>query len=84
MSLQQTIRTLLDQHGQLPVPVAALADDADLYQAGLSSFASVQLMLALEDHFDVEFPESMLNRRTFASIGAITRAVGTLSAEAVA
>ncbi|MFC7395780.1 acyl carrier protein [Chelatococcus sp. GCM10030263] len=84
MSLQQTIRTLLDQHGQLPVPVATLPDEADLYQAGLSSFASVQLMLALEDHFDVEFPESMLNRRTFASIGAITRAVGTLSAEAVA
>jgi acyl carrier protein len=84
MSLQQTIRTLLDQHGQLPVPVATLPDEADLYQAGLSSFASVQLMLALEDHFDVEFPESMLNRRTFASIGAISRAVGTLSAEAVA
>ena len=38
---------------------------ADLYAAGLRSFASVQLMLALEEAFEVEFPESLLNRQSF-------------------
>ena len=52
-----------------------LADDADLYAAGLSSFASVQLMLGLEEAFDIEFPDSMLNRKSFASIAAIETTV---------
>ena len=60
-------------------PVDTLADNADLYEAGLSSFASVQLMLAIEDTFDIEFPENLLNRKTFASIAAIAAAVETLS-----
>ena len=44
----------------------------------MSSFASVQLMLALEEAFDIEFPESMLNRKTFATIAAIDRSVSEL------
>lgn len=67
----QTIRALITENGRLPVPVETLADDQDLYAAGLTSFAAVQLMLALEDRFDVEFPEHMLNRRSFASVDAI-------------
>ena len=56
MSSTEAIREILASHGKLPVDVASLADDADLYAAGLSSFASVQLMLAIEDRFDIEFP----------------------------
>jgi acyl carrier protein len=59
-------------------PVDQLADDADLYAAGLSSFASVQVMLGLEDAFDVEFPDNLLNRKSFQSIDAITKAVSGL------
>lgn len=76
-----SVRDLIAKHGGLPVDVAGLADDADLYAAGLSSFASVQLMLALEDTFDVEFPDRMLNRRSFASIAAISACVDELVAE---
>lgn len=78
------IRELLAKHGALPVPVETLADTADLYEAGLSSFASVQLMLALEDAFDVEFPETLLNRKSFASIAAIRDALASLTEEPVA
>ncbi len=35
----------------------------------------VGLMLGLEEQFDVEFPERLLNRRTFESIAAIRDAV---------
>ena len=72
------IRAVLDQFGKLKVPAASLGPDADLYDAGLTSFASVQLMLGLEEAFDIEFPETMLNRKTFSSIAAIDRAVGEI------
>jgi acyl carrier protein len=77
--MNDQIRTLITQHGGLSVDVATLADDADLYRAGLTSFASVQLMLGLEDAFDIEFPDSMLNRSTFGSIAGMERAVGQLA-----
>ncbi|WP_425329545.1 acyl carrier protein [Stappia indica] len=79
MSIIEDVRKIIASHGKLPGDVATLADDADLYAAGLSSFASVQLMLALEERFDIEFPETMLNRKTFSSIGAISSAVAELA-----
>lgn len=76
--MNETIRALLTKLGGLPVAVDTLADDADLYAAGLSSFASVQLMLGLEEAFDMEFPDHLLNRKSFASIAAIVATVATI------
>lgn len=76
--MNETIRTLLAKLGGLPVSVDSVADAADLYAAGLSSFASVQLMLGLEEAFDIEFPDHMLNRKSFASIAAIEATVNTI------
>ena len=45
------------------------------YQAGLTSHASVNVMLALEDEFDIEFPDAMLKKATFASVEAIRTAI---------
>ncbi len=73
--MNETIRGLLAKVGGLPVNVAELEDGADLYAAGLSSFASVQLMLAIEEAFDIEFPDSLLNRKSFSSIAAIETTV---------
>ena len=72
------IRELIGNHKILPVPVDAVRDEDDLYELGMSSFASVQLMLALEEAFDIEFPERMLNRKTFATIAQIDRSVAEL------
>ncbi|MCI0504728.1 MAG: acyl carrier protein [Gammaproteobacteria bacterium] len=77
MSLE-TIREILTQHGRLPVDVKTLADDSDLYNAGLTSLATVSLMLALEDAFNIEFPENKLSRKTFESIEAISEAIEEL------
>lgn len=76
---EEMIRAVLTKHGRLPGNIADVAYAADLYAAGLKSFASVQVMLALEEAFDVEFPERMLNRNTFASIEAIDRALAELT-----
>ncbi|MEX2048856.1 MAG: acyl carrier protein [Gemmatimonadota bacterium] len=73
------IREILSSHGRLSVDVSQLRDDSDLYEAGLTSLITVNLLLAVEDHFDVEFPDELLSRRTFQSIGALTAAVEGLA-----
>ncbi|MBX3195276.1 MAG: acyl carrier protein [Microbacteriaceae bacterium] len=75
-----TIRRVLDAHGKLRVPASGLDADADLYAAGMSSHASVNVMLALEDAFEVEFPDELLTKQTFCTIAAISAAIGTLAA----
>jgi acyl carrier protein len=82
--MDDDIRQILKDHGRLPDSVDALPRDADLYQAGMTSHASVNVMLALEDHFDVEFPDHMLKRSVFASVAAISIALTELRAEAAA
>ena len=78
MSLDEQIRQVLAAHGRLAEPAEAIDADADLYRAGLTSHASVNVMLALEDAFDVEFPERLLRKSTFESIAAIRAAVTEL------
>lgn len=72
------IRAILKEHGRLSTPLDALRDDSDLYQAGMTSHASVNVMLALEGNFDIEFPDRMLTRETFDSIRSIRAAVEEL------
>jgi acyl carrier protein len=74
------IRAILREHARLAVDVDTLADEADLYAAGMTSHASVNLMLALEDKFEVEFPERMLRRRAFENVAAIRAAIEELTA----
>ena len=71
------IREILAQHGRMTI--ANVRDDDDLYVAGLTSLATVGIMLALEDRFNVEFPEKMLSRATFRSIASIADAVTELA-----
>lgn len=79
-----TIRQLVDEQGRLSVEAKTLGDNDDLYASGLTSFAAVQLMLALEETFDIEFPDRMLNRRSFASISAIAACLSELKREEAA
>jgi acyl carrier protein len=73
-----TIRTILDAQGRLSTPAQGLKDGDDLFQRGLSSHASVNVMLAIEDAFDVEFPDELLTRATFRSVESIRLALESL------
>ncbi|HLH45632.1 MAG TPA: acyl carrier protein, partial [Acidimicrobiales bacterium] len=73
--MEKVIREVLAEHGRLNVDAHALGDDDDLYRHGLTSHASVNVMLALEDNFDVEFPDQLLRKRTFGSISSIREAL---------
>ena len=78
--MNDKIRQIIQDHGRMPVDVSTLADNADLYQAGMTSHASVNVMLALEDDFDIEFPDQMLKRSVFESVTAIRSALDELGA----
>ena len=82
--MDAAIRQVLGEHGRLPIDATTIDDQADLYQAGLTSHASVSVMLALEDEFDIEFPDQMLRRSTFESIAAIRGALTELGVSAPA
>jgi holo-[acyl-carrier protein] synthase len=79
MPIEADIRAILKEHAKLNVDVTTLAEDADLHQAGMTSHASVNVMLALEGKFDVEFPDRMLRRGVFSSIGSIRAALEELT-----
>ncbi len=83
-SVQARVRSVLKSAGSLQVDVDSLADDADLYAAGLNSHATVNLMLALEDAFDIELPDRLLRRTTFASVAAIAAALAEVGVKEAA
>jgi acyl carrier protein len=80
--MNDEIRQIIKDHARLSTPVDTLDSHADLHQAGMTSHASVNLMLALEDHFDIEFPDRMLTRAVFESIASIEAALRELRSEA--
>ena len=77
--MRQGIREVLSVQGRLTVDPGQIAGDANLYELGLTSHASVNVMLALEDRFDIEFPDEALTKATFASIESIERVVADLA-----
>jgi len=78
---EQQIRKIISQHATLAVGLETLSDDSDLYAAGLSSLSTVNVMLALEDHFDIEFKDSMLGRKTFGTIRSLSETIEQLVGE---
>ena len=79
--MRDSIRDTLRQHARLSVDVDAIPDEADLYQAGMTSHATVNVMLALEQAFAIEFPDQMLRRSVFESIASMHAALEQLRQE---
>jgi acyl carrier protein len=80
--VEETVRRILGLQGKMTGDAAVIGLDEDLYRAGLTSHATVNVMLALEDEFDVEFPNHLLRKSTFESIGAILAALTEIGAAA--
>ena len=74
----EKVREILLKHGRLSTPVDQLEDTNDLYNADLTSLATVGVMLTLEEEFDIEIPDSLLGRKTFGSINSIIGVVEQL------
>lgn len=81
MNANTIIRKVLEIQGGLGPSAHGLSDYDDLYRRGLTSHATVNVMLALEDGFDIEFPDVMLRRQTFSSIFSIREALSSLGVD---
>ena len=64
----------LPPHGRDREPRA----DDDLKKLGLDSMSAVNLLFDLEEHFNVTFPEHMLNERTFQNARSLEQALHAL------
>ncbi len=72
------VRRVLKEYGHLATDATTLGESEDLYGAGMTSHSSVNVMLALENEFEIEFPDQMLNRGTFESVASIAAAIESL------
>jgi acyl carrier protein len=75
--LNEQVRSIVLEHGRLG-DAPDLQVDTDLYTLGLTSHASVAVMLALEATFDIEFPDRFLKRQVFESIQNIAGVISEL------
>ena len=78
MEIYSQIKQVLAAQAELNKDVSRLDIDDDLFAAGMSSRATVGVMLGLESAFDIEFPDAMLRRDVFESIRSIGNALQTL------
>lgn len=74
----EKVREILAKHSRLDVDIQSLDEADDLYELGLTSLTTVNIMLAIEDAFDIEFPDSKLNRKTFNSIESLVEVIEEL------
>ena len=79
MTVDETIRKILAEQARLETDPQSIDEHGDLFDAGMTSHASVNVMLALEDAFDFEFSEKMLKKSTFESINAIRAGVAEMT-----
>ncbi|KVN33757.1 acyl carrier protein [Burkholderia pyrrocinia] len=76
--MKNEIREILKHVAHLETAVDTIGDADDLYDAGLSSLDTIQLMLAIERQFDIEIPDEMLSRQLFRSIDALAETIAAL------
>ena len=74
-AVNDKIRGVVASAAKLSVPTSGIGETDSLHALGLTSLTTVSLMLALEDAFDVEFPDDMLSGQTFGSIASIASAL---------
>jgi acyl carrier protein len=73
-TLDTLVRDALTHHGHLAIDVSSLGVDDDLYLVGLTSHATINVMIAIEDATGSQFHENLMRRSTFRTIDAIKQA----------
>jgi acyl carrier protein len=72
------VKSIVAKNGELDRDINTVGLSDDLFSAGMSSRATVGVMLDIEETFDIAFPDEMISREVFESIEAISKAVETL------
>lgn len=72
------IRSIVIEQAQLPIEAQKISDTMDLDEAGITSLGRMNVILALEDRYQITFPDEMMTRKNFSSITAMSKAVDTV------
>jgi len=72
-SLPTGLRVIL--HQLLPELAADIADDADLFQAGLDSLKAVEFVLEIEERYGVQFRFADITYERFKTISSVANLV---------
>lgn len=78
----EEIRSIVIETAQLPVNAQQISDNMDLDDAGITSLGRMNVILALEDRLQINFPDDMMTRKNFSSISAMSKAVKTVLSKA--
>jgi acyl carrier protein len=81
-SIELGVREVLRAHGRLSADAMTLPVAENLYESGMTSHSSVNVMLGLEDRWGVEFPDHLLTRDTFMSVQRIAETLMGLGVKA--
>ena len=76
--IDEQIRRIVGSHGRLSVAVDGVGPRDNLYRLGMTSHATLNVMLGLEEAFEVEFPDELLGRATFESLSTMQGAISAL------
>ncbi|MGX9297202.1 acyl carrier protein [Tsukamurella paurometabola] len=77
--MDEAIRSIVAAHGRLTRPIAEIAGGDDLFALGLTSHAAVNVMLAIEDRFTIEFPDASMTKNTFSTLDSLAATVRELA-----
>ncbi|GAA3829026.1 hypothetical protein GCM10022226_57300 [Sphaerisporangium flaviroseum] len=79
LEIPQRFQNILRRH--LPYADSGEFSAADeLAGLGLDSMGVVQLLVDLEDGYEIELPDDILDEETFATVGSLWRALSALLA----
>ena len=74
-AVDEILRSIVTKVAKLPATSDVLGRDDDLFDRGLTSFACVQLMLSVEETFDIEFPDALMSRQSFTSLAKLASTI---------
>lgn len=76
--MQEDIVTLLKKQIELPSLSDQEIENVNLEQYGLDSLKSISLILDIEEHFEIEFPDELLSFEHLATVRTICDTVATI------
>jgi acyl carrier protein len=79
--MSEEIRNIIKKIGVLDANNVTISDDQNLYDLGLDSFGTVDLMLAVEEYYGIKFGPQFMRRETFSSIAALDAAIAIMRHE---
>ena len=78
------LKPLILEHLKLVETTDQIGDTDDLTTLGMDSMAATNMMIDIEDEFDIHFLDEMLTPETFKSAESLSLAIDSLLAQSVA